>query len=150
MMLESRWSVAAALALTMALGGPVAARAQQGQTLEGAQQFLAITGKSLKARGVYDDGDGFDFQITDMQQNPKNRCVTSFAVPAETGRKAIIWRDVSDVKADGRYVVVRQLDNQREAYNMRIDYQAESLATRAAFAMEFIRQACDPTAGTGF
>lgn len=138
----------AGLAIIIALASPAAA--QPTQTFEGAQQFLTVTGKSLKARAVYDNGEGVDFQILDMQQSARQRCATSYSLPGEAGRKAIIWRDVPQVRADGRYVIVRQLDANRETYNMRIDYDVESLAARAAFAMEFIRLACDPTAGTGF
>lgn len=151
MTLESRHF--AGLDPIAAFAGP--ATAQPAQTFEGAQQFLSITGQSLNARTIADDdGAVLEFRTRDLKQSVGLRCATSFANSyldaTPPGRGAIIWRDVAEMRADGRYVLIHQLDPKRgQRYFLRIDDPSDSLATRAAFAMEFLRQACDPTAGTG-
>ena len=55
------------------------------------------------------------------------------------------FRKLAEAKQDGTNVYLKGL-----RYEYRLEIPAESLASRVAYAMEFLRTRCDPTAATGF
>lgn len=61
----------------------------------------------------------------------------------------IRWRAMHEVRQTGTRVVVMNIRSTFRRTRT-FDFGTEALAARAAYAMEFLRQHCDPTAGTGF
>ncbi len=59
---------------------------------------------------------------------------------------SIDWRSIVSVTRAGSTITLLWTDSLK----MRITYPAEDRATRAAFAMEFLRTQCDPTADLAF
>lgn len=59
------------------------------------------------------------------------------------------WHRVSDIRADGPLVYFKPSIPGLTA-DMRITFSSPSTAARVAYAMEFLRVHCDPTAATGF
>ncbi|RYD97678.1 MAG: hypothetical protein EOP50_05535 [Sphingobacteriales bacterium] len=60
------------------------------------------------------------------------------------------WTSVREVKANGTTVEMAVPPDPWKFDRIRIGFGSEELATRAAFAMQVIKQSCDPTAKTGF
>jgi len=69
-------------------------------------------------------------------------------------RFTIEWSKVYDIKAAGNTIefVSGQATNGEESFpnKIRFSFPSADLAARATLAMETIRQACDPTAGSAF
>ena len=61
------------------------------------------------------------------------------------GYMEIDFRKLAKAELNGALIYLHGLP---EAYRVRLP--SDEMATRVAFAMEFLRQSCDPTAGTGF
>ncbi|KAF1723362.1 hypothetical protein [Pseudoxanthomonas japonensis] len=64
-----------------------------------------------------------------------------------TNKEGFSWGDVKEVKAEGTDVIL--LFKGGLAHS-RIYLGAETLASRVAYAIEFLRTSCDAAAGTGF
>ena len=62
----------------------------------------------------------------------------------------IPWHRFSDVTAYQNSVWFKINDASRERWTYRFNLSTPEMANRVAYAMEFLRLHCDPTAGTGF
>ncbi len=62
-----------------------------------------------------------------------------------SGAAPLNWARIAEVKQYGLQITIVG-GGTRQTVNL----PSEALATRVAYAMEFLRQNCDPTAGTGF
>lgn len=63
------------------------------------------------------------------------------------------WQDISQIKADNEFVrfQMKALSSDRsDRANFRLRTHGPEQAARIAYAMEFLRVNCDPTAATGF
>ena len=60
------------------------------------------------------------------------------------------WTKITTVAAEGPYVVITGVTGAALYLRTRLKLPTPELATRAAYAMEVIRQSCDPTADGPF
>lgn len=121
---------AAAALLAGILGSPASAQPPL-QTPENAQAFI---------RTIFSH-----YRPTD------DVCVSERPVRTENGavgNQALRWRDVAEVAHEPGTKEVRVImtDGNRNVFEL----AAASTAARLAYAMEFLRQHCDPAAETGF
>ena len=170
------WFQGAAILVATAVSG--GALAQPAQTPEGAQQFLGqlaaqggVTVSTDVGRGwnvfvdtMYDVTYAYDPSLVRSIQSD-SACVSAISFARQPDRRGpaasdgmdpvygyrgeiiyLYWTKVTLVEQTGTAVVV--LDP--PSYPLRFNFGSEALATRAAYAMEFLRMECDPTAGTGF
>ena len=116
--------------------------------MEGAQRFLTL---NLPARfTVGYNGRSIEVARISEPEAP-NPCWTRFRERLDNGVEAsagIAWRIVLEVRHAEGSSAVRLLN--RNGHEFTYDFGSEALAARAAFAMEFLRQGCDPSASTGF
>ncbi|KQY28823.1 hypothetical protein ASD38_14350 [Caulobacter sp. Root487D2Y] len=168
-----RKTVATAIVALICVAGPAAA---QEQTPENAQKFVAqiaglgqlvyawrSTGSGGFEQGVYLDETGnqryFDKAVAPLWDvSATGSCLTKFHYQRTTyGRTVgtadadgtIIWRNVAAVKAENAYVYVDESAGGYQLFH-RFTLPNAALATRIAYAMEFLRVSCDATQGTGF
>lgn len=151
-----------AIAASVGLAGAPAG-AQGEQTIETAQEFLKRA-SSLHQVGyrINDDRNLRDDQTTVTMSPTSDKCVTIltgdwnfeefyppngdwYRITGPIGDNKIPWRQVSNVERVG--TSVRLVDRNRK---LLFRFPSEDLSTRAAFAMEFLRIQCDPTADLGF
>ena len=64
--------------------------------------------------------------------------------------KSVPWHLVSNVRAQSSAVHFDIYDGSQARWTYRFNLSAPDMANRVAYAMEFLRVYCDPTAGTGF
>lgn len=119
----------------------------QGQTPENAQRFLQLT---LPDTFQLCNSSGCtNATRTSAVEISKNVCFTPFKVSylnftnVELG---FLWDSIINVKQQGSQVDLVSINRVTE----RFDFGSDALATRAAFAMEFLRQHCDRAKDTGF
>lgn len=79
----------------------------------------------------------------EVDDGPKNYWKVS--LPYRRPSYGIDWDKVAEVKQEGTSVTVRGIKPA-----IRFKLASEPLATRVAYAMEFLRLECDATSGTGF
>jgi hypothetical protein len=79
----------------------------------------------------------------EVDDGPKN--YWNVRLPYRKPSYVIDWDKAAEVKQEGSSVVVRGIKPA-----MRFNLASEPLATRVAYAMEFLRTQCDATSGTGF
>jgi hypothetical protein len=126
--------------------------AQEGQqTPENAQKFLALSWPSsfelwtdgIKTLTVYNVGKASSLKRvchTDLDGRTPDGVVLNWGV---------MWSHVVDIKhSEGSNLIYIKEKNQR--FIRKYDFQSPSLAARAAFAMEYLKQHCDPASATGF
>ena len=132
-----------------------AATAQGGQTIDGAQTFLASVLPSAQMRLGGGDVQGWDNWGDILAYQKSGECGFTFSAYHEpsydwengTNNGSRNFRRVAEVSRTGTEVRVAYSDVAV------IDYYAltsESMATRVACAMDFLRMNCDATASTGF
>lgn len=132
---------------------PLTAFAQSSQqTPTSAQLFLATTLPKQYTVIFKDTGFGSvrDESATVSDIKSSSACYTTWYRSNKLNPNArmddgINWRGVVEVRQERTFVYITS-----EIYTKVYDFRSESLAARAAFAMEFLRLHCDPTAGTGF
>ena len=162
------------------LGGLLAAaapvEAQGEQTVENAQRFLSqvLMGRSYHWGLVERSAAKARLSIVGkspiIDASAKRRCVSSLRfdnsalelrsrnetqrfVDLQPGSRIgggppFNWgSDLGEARASGTRVYLKWTGAEDTS---NIDMESEALATRVAYAMEFLRQHCDPTAGTGF
>ena len=136
---------------------PLAANAQNvGQTPENAQRYLST---SLPERYTVIFPEAPNFPMDYRRQTsarPDGTCITVFEHSARGGTpftgnpgdnvQRVGWADVEEIRQDGTSVVQLNRDGLRLVWQP----ASEAAAARLAYAMEFLRQHCDPAAGTGF
>lgn len=151
-----------ALAASIALAATPAG-AQGEQTIETAQEFLkrASTLHQVGYR-INDDRNLRDDQTAVTMSPASDKCVTIlkgdwsfeeyyppngdwYRITGPIGDNRIPWRQVSNIERVG--TSVRLVDRNRK---LLFRFPSEDLSKRAAFAMEFLRVQCDPTADLGF
>lgn len=81
---------------------------------------------------IYPDASGKDYRTIRFNHIPQ--------APFQ-----IEWGKAAEIEQDGSYVTIRGINPA-----LRFHFASEALATRIAFAMEFLRTSCDSTSGTGF
>jgi hypothetical protein len=129
---------------------PLSAQGSPAQTPENAQRFLAI---NLPTKfGYYSAAlRSVDVFLVGPATSGRNVCATDFQAYTTgqgTASWGIDWATVAQVKHTSGSSVVEVYE--RKGMIRGIDFNSPSLAARAAFAMEFLRQHCDPSADTGF
>lgn len=139
------------------LSGVPLAQAASGQapqqTPENAQRFLAqIWPASFTLTASSWAGTAVVRRLSPLTAT-RNNCGTSFqGIFPEPWRTAqefgFGWENVAEVIHGTGSSTVRI--NFKDGIIGTYDFGSGSLGDRAAFAMEFLRQACDPTANTGF
>lgn len=138
-----------AFAATLAIAGPAAAQEAK-QTPESAQRFLAINLPTFFSVSM--NGQREITATRTTVPTATDTCTTDFKARLGNESNAISWamgwRSVVDVSnSEGSsYVVVKD----KFGFTKGFDFGSAALAARAAFAMEFLRQSCDPAADTGF
>lgn len=146
------WSRIALLAFSLQASWHAGAASAQQQTPENAQRFLAL---SLPSQYRY-QLDGIDEAFTERRtaeiQAQDSNCRTTWpnGRTDQQTETSIDWRRTLEIRHNGRLVtlVVRNPHDIRVTWFF--DLGADAAAARAAFAMEFLRQHCDPAVGTGF
>lgn len=123
--------------------------AQPAQTPENAQKFLSMylptnfslvyKGKAMKMRRASPVTWSQEFCTTEFKR------VTEDSLIQDAG---ISWLSVIEVRHVSNSAIVVVTDTSH--FHQTFDFQSPDLAARAAFAMEFLRQHCDPAAETGF
>ena len=161
-----RYRFCAGLIAMVLMANPGAARAQKEQTPETAQEFLQVTSGNAAIRfrmetgeqtrnqystmrfvGIYDSNTctsrltgALDYEYLGISRRWERLTNSNFEYP-------IYWNLISKVTRYGRDV---RLDWSNGVSPIVLTYPTEDLSTRATFAMEFLRAACDPTAGLAF
>ena len=131
------------------------APAQSGQTIDGAQTFLVSVLPSAQMRLAGGDVEGWDNWGDILTFEKNGQCGFSFAAFHEPSSE---WQNgTNNGTRNFGYVaeVSRTGSEVRVAYSDAaiVDYYSltsESMATRVAYAMDFLRMNCDATASTGF
>lgn len=147
---------AALMFAVCAVASAASAKAQQNglQTPENAQRFLGLTlvGSSVE----WDLGDrrvGVRLEkYTPKFDTDLPLCKTSFegtySYTGGGGRydsHTLFYASLREVRQDRTRVIMVSKDSSRI-----IELRSESIAARVTYAMEFLRQHCDPSADTGF
>lgn len=152
-----RYVIAAAM-MSMVAGPTVEAQdAPPTQTLENARVFATTTMVGMR---FYMSGSPRPIDVT--QAVEADRCVLSLAVHGDamtvgetewSAVPATNWSfnfgNITDIAPVENSTQIR-IQFRGESVHWLLDTRSPSLQARLAYAMEFIRQACDPTAGTGF
>jgi hypothetical protein len=129
------------------------ASAQQSQTPESAQKFIALH-FPLEMEYVTSSGHVIKYLLRARPTyDPRVICNTTIDAPSErndgSSFKYIHWPWISGVsRNEGSAIVI--LETNSADYFYRLRFGSAALAARASFAMEFLRQHCDPAADTGF
>lgn len=133
-----------AFILALCLLSASATYAQGEQTPENAQRFLKIT---LPSNFTLCNSHGCTEESRVTPIEPGNECHTKYQASYNTpGVGGIYWDGVVSVERSRSQVTVRN----GTIVKLVFDFGSEQLATRAAFAMEFLKQHCDPAKDTGF
>ena len=130
------------------------------QTTEGAQEFLRLQfERGITHRFSRGGEDRHDMTFFVSPGKPTtDQCITHYKFNISNDPKAtdsyIEWRNVPAVVQVGASVNVQNSPKsaaQDPIYAFtKWEFGSPELAARAAFAMEFLRDACDPAASTGF
>ncbi|HEY6817318.1 MAG TPA: hypothetical protein VI168_17400 [Croceibacterium sp.] len=131
------------------------ASAQGGQTLDGAQTFLTSVLPSAQMRLSGGDVQGWDNWGDILNYQASGSCGFTFAAYHEpsydwengTNNGTRNFAHVAEVSRTGSEVRVAYSDAAIIDYYL---LTSESMATRVAYAMDFMRMNCDATASTGF
>lgn len=138
-----------------------AAQAQpDAQSVEGAERFLAIQfdrGIPLTSRTASGRPFSISQRITRSrawEHGRRRGCAIGFVVDWDDrthvgSEGGIVWDSVASVQQAGDTVVTRYVSG-GEPWDAIYHFTSPELAARAAYAMEFLRQACDPARDTGF
>lgn len=149
-------ALAAVLLISASGVTAVAAQDDPRQTPENAARFLRqiLPGTTMAWDG--NDGAGADV-LHDSPYEPTTAsprvCDTAFRARyrnrhsgvLQANSHTVFWRSVREVSQQGGTVTVIDAESVR-----RYALVAEGTAARVAYAMEFLRQHCDPGADTGF
>lgn len=156
------------LAVFLSLISISPAWAQQGQTKESAQEFFRVTfpgvalatlpyDMTVSVGGVLNNRSkvaasaspaGYEDCITHLTINFEYDLIWSAGkIEHKYGQvvRMIDWREPFTITRNGQYV-----NHVGRYYTYGFLYPSEALATRAAFAMEFMRTSCDPTNSLAF
>jgi hypothetical protein len=141
---------------------PAPVFAQKEQTTATAQEFLRVTTANVPATFSADNvrNDRSTMSVVGLIENNECRSKTVINRDYEYLDKIYGWtpqKDSYDSYIEWSYVAsVTRFDNRVKLQwgaaggQLWITYPTADLATRAAFAMEFIRAECDPTADLAF
>jgi hypothetical protein len=125
----------------------LAAQESASQTPENAQRFLQLT---LPNRFQLCNRSGcVDATRTSPVEISKNVCFTPFNLSyfnLSNVAMGFLWDSIANVKQQNTQVDLVSTNGPTYI----IDFKSDALATRAAFAMEFLRQHCDRAKDTGF
>lgn len=126
-----------------------------GQTPENAQRFVAMTLPTTISNYHAPSNWRILMHRTSTAASASEDCQTTFSARVDQGSGlsdpqpiTLDWRATLEVihQAGSSDVSLVQAND----WKIMIGYGSANIAARAAFAMEFLRQHCDPTAGTGF
>jgi hypothetical protein len=141
----------ACLIAALLIPAPTVAQSGSAQTPENAQRFLTV---NLPTKFIYYNPATMGSQEV-FHQGPvtsaRNVCSTDYqAYTTAQGTQSwnLDWTAVAEVehKTGTEVVEIKERKRMNRIYN----FNSPALAARAAYAMEFLRQHCDPSADTGF
>lgn len=143
-------SVIAAVMLTVA---PSATAQAPAQTIGSAMRFLSIQfDRGMTLRTTFPQGKVFEDTVLRSSRSVKT-CSSDFTLRQHrdgwVGNAGLYWPDVVDVRQRDAFVEVNTRVA-KEIWKYAFDTGSPELAVRVAYAMEFLRQACDPAGTTGF
>ena len=134
------------------------ARAQPEQTSESANAFLHTLVKTYPIGCVALLSTGGTAQCFGTGRVPAfvlgdgrtgRKCVSYLTDNPDLNREGFVtvdWARVMQLRVNGREITWRE----NEHWANKLTFPSDDLATRAGFAMEFLRRGCDPTAGLAF
>ncbi len=140
------------LGFLLAIANPVAAQPAE-QTVEAAQRFLAIQfDRGMATSSTQTDQPGVIRGRVIASRARPDRCTSGYVWQDQSGGSGPgeeDWPNIVSVQHQGSTVLTTRSVPQQ---TMVTTYEIGStdLASRVAYAMEFLRQACDPSANTGF
>ncbi len=149
----SRISTSVVVAVALLAATPASAQVEQ--TSDGALKFL---GQALsRAKVTWPGSDRFAWVVgtsITIGDHKASSCRTKLtfedhgASGALIGNREVVvnWEAVAEVKQGGSVVIVKTTYPETTYYTL----AAEGMAARVAYAMDFMRQYCDPGADTGF
>jgi len=138
-------------------------QAQKAQTIESAQEFLSSTSESSSV--IFSQDGQFpirnNYSYVKFSPSSYDKCTSNLDInldfeyqsfgawdkikqPQSTPNN---WKLVAKVTRSGNVVIVRWSNGMA---TQNFVYPTDELATRAAFAMEFLRLNCDPTSNLAF